>query len=70
MSEGIEKTVETKGPAKAKTPSVDEEAIRRGVENWVATHLRNTPFSRHTEAWNIFQKALPALPGAIAKEIK
>lgn len=72
MSEEMEKATESKGATKAapKSKVVTEEAIRRGVENWVSTHLRNTSFSRNMEAWNTLQKALPELPGAIAKEVE
>lgn len=63
------KKVETTGP-KTQKPSPIEQAIARGVENWISENLRNTAFSRNTEAWNILQGALPKLPGAIVKEVK
>lgn len=47
-----------------------EKAIEAGVEAWISEHLRNTAFSRDTEAWNVLQEALPKLPGAIIKEVK
>lgn len=46
------------------------EAIAAGVENWISDNLRNTSFSRDTEAWNKLQAALPKLPGAIIKEVE
>lgn len=70
MAEGTDKTVASKEVAKADPKPTTEEAVSRGVEKWVTDHLRNTAFSRDTEAWNILQKALPKLPGIIAKEVK
>lgn len=73
---GTEKVIEDKAksaaPERAAAPKTSkiEQAISRGVETWINENLRNTPFSRDTTAWNILQKALPKLPGAIAKEVE
>lgn len=71
MAEGTDKTVETKaGATKDAAKPTIEEAVSRGVAKWIDDNLRNTAFSRDTDAWNILQKALPKLPGTIAKEVK
>lgn len=56
----------------ALVPNTDpvEEAVKRGVEAFVANHLRNSDFSRDTPAWNHFQAGLPALIESIVKEVK
>lgn len=46
------------------------EKVNAGIDKWVAENLRNTAFSRNTDAWNLFQKALPKLAGAIVEEIE
>lgn len=67
MTEGTEKVDTPKASAKAATL---EEKISRGVDNWLDANLRNTAFSRDTDAWNILKNALPSLAGTIAKEVK
>lgn len=46
-----------------------EDKIADGVAKWVDKHLRNTPFSADTPAWNHFQAALPHLAGTISEEV-
>lgn len=43
--------------------------VEAGIAKWVDDNLRNTSFSRDTEAWNHFQAALPALASAIKAEM-
>lgn len=45
------------------------EAIDRGTRAWLADRLRNSPLSRHTEAWNALSNALPSLKDYIMKEV-
>jgi phosphodiesterase/alkaline phosphatase D-like protein len=54
--------------AKKLTPQ--EEAIGRGIEKWLAGHLRNTAFSQDTGAWNVLQKAIPELTPILVEELK
>lgn len=53
----------------APKPSPMELAVARGVERWLDENLRNTNFSQDTGAWNVLQKAIPALAPAIMREI-
>lgn len=41
----------------------------RIVEEWVADHLRNSPLSRATGAWNYVQSKLGELRDKIEKEL-
>lgn len=59
-------TTGAKAPAKATTKA----KVEAGVEAFIATHLRNSSFSRDTEAWNHFQAGLPVLIGAILAELE
>lgn len=54
----------------APKPDKITEAVTRGVDAFVANHLRNSDFSRDTPAWNHFQAGLPALIESIVKEVK
>lgn len=51
-------------------------AVRRqakakaAVDKFVAEHLRNSPFSLDTPAWNHFQAGLPVLIGHIVSEME
>lgn len=67
MSDEAEQTA-----PKAKPAATDriKEAVQRGVDNHIATDLRNSDFSRDTPAWNHFQATLPALIESIVKEVK
>lgn len=58
--------------AEAVVAEVDEFTVKveGAVEKWLAEHLRNTPFSQDTAAWNVLQKALPHLAPAIVEGIK
>lgn len=49
--------------------SVVEAKIQAAVDRWTSEHLRNSPFSQNTEAWNHFQLGLPALIKGIVKEV-
>lgn len=65
-----DKDEQAPAPAKAKALDKIEEAVTRGVDAFVASHLRNSDFSRDTPAWNHFQAGLPALIESIVKEVK
>lgn len=59
---------------KTDAPKNTKSAARRALETkaqsavdvFVAEHLRNSPFSQDTTAWNHFQAGIPVLIGAIA----
>lgn len=55
---------------KVAQPSAVEQAVARGVDEFVATHLRNSPFSRDTTAWNHFHEGKSALVGSIVKQLE
>lgn len=63
-----EEVAQPEKEVKAESPL--DVAIRVGVENWLAKHLRNTPFSQDTGAWNVLQNALPHLAPCITQEVK
>jgi len=45
-------------------------SVERGVSAFVKEHLRNSPVSQATAAWNHLQSGLPALVEHIVKEVK
>ena len=55
--------------AKKSGPSVEDRA-KTAVDKFVAEHLRNSPFSLDTPAWNHFQAGLPVLIGCIVSEME
>lgn len=67
---GSESAPETETESEsAPAPSV-KSAVSRAVEAWIDQNLRNTAFSRDTEAWNTLQGALPKLAPMIDEEIQ
>lgn len=66
----LEKEVESK-VAKVEAEAKDlADAVKRGVDNFVASHLRNSPFSQETAAWNHFFAGIGKLVEGVVKEIK
>lgn len=51
------------------TSTSNESKVRAVVDEWVGAHLRNSDFSRNTEAWNHLMKSLPKLVEGIVKEV-
>ncbi len=47
-----------------------ETKAQAAVDKFIADHLRNSPFSQDTAAWNHFQAGIPVLIGAIADEME
>lgn len=47
-----------------------ESLVSKGVDAFVSKHLRNTPFSRDTSAWNHLHERLPALKEEIVQSIE
>lgn len=52
------------------TSTANESKVKGVVDEWVNTHLRNSDFSRSTDAWNHLMKSLPKLVEGIVKEVK
>ena len=52
----------------ARTPDVGA-AIDRALTSWLGVHLRDSPLSRNTPAWNWLQSKLGALKASLVKEI-
>lgn len=61
---------EAPASTKVSVPDKLEEAVRRGVEDFVQQHLRNSVFSRETEAWNHFVNKMEALIKGVVEEVK
>lgn len=58
---------------KNSVPSARRESEARAgkvVEAFFAKHLRDTPFSQDTTAWNHLQAGIPVLIGLIADEME
>lgn len=51
------------------TSTSKESKVKAVVDGWVSAHLRNSDFSRNTEAWNHLMKSLPKLVEGIVKEV-
>jgi hypothetical protein len=66
-----EKAITVDEPVVADTPaSVLETNVKTAVEQWINSHLRDSPFSQNTPAWNHFVDGLPALVKGIVKEVE
>lgn len=57
------KPVKNAGPSK-------EQRAKAAVDKFIDQHLRNSPFSLDTPAWNHFQAGLPVLIGCIISEME
>ncbi len=60
---------EPKASAQTKSEKL-EEAIYRGITEFVNAHLRDSDFSRDTPAWNHFRQGIPLLTKFIAKQLE
>ena len=65
---------DNKTEAETKVPSKKESAVhgkvKEAVDEFVDKHLRNSPFSRNTPAWNHLQERIPLLIEGITQKVE